>query len=325
MLFSPFDKRGDTVSVAPNPNTPWKPQRTEEVSQETLKNITSVIEKTPEMPISVQRIIEKTSNSETDLEELVELIQADPILVSNILKVVNSSYYGLNRKTDNLHLAVVLLGFKEVRSIAMKGFFTKSLGKGGVVGSYDIRGLWEHSYMVAVCAETFADEDDTQMRGLLLTLGLMHDIGKFALYNIAFQMKKKGIGPRGLSVNPQTQYLLEKEEHLFNINHPIMSGMLARKWKLSDRLVSVLECHHYPSFFDRSEFPPAYHDYEREITVACFSDMLARLYVEQTIVLPEPSDYFFQLLGLEPPLEKHLTFEMKEKLENARLFIQMLE
>jgi len=303
----------------------WAPLRPDDISLEIKKLVSAVIEKTPEMPLSVQKIIEKASNSETDLEELVELISLDPVLVSSILKVVNSSYYGLSHKTDNLHLAVVLLGFKEVKSIAMKSHFARSLGAGRVYSGYDTRQLWEHSYLVSVCAEEFIDEEDAQRRGVFLTLGLLHDIGKFALYHIAFQLKKKGIIHKRLEKNKQEpKYILEKEEHLFSVNHNIVGGMLASKWNLSKRLISVLECHHYPSFFDIIKIPAEYSDFEEEISVICISDLIARKFSEKSFNLPEPHPHFFEILGYEPPLENIFTPELQEKLEKAREFLKVL-
>lgn len=156
-----------------------------------------------------------------------------------------------------------------MKNVAIRSCVAQSLGKGDVFEGFDTNNLWEHSYLVSVCAGTFGSEDDPQSRGILLTLGLLHDIGKFALYAIAMLMKKRGIKPDIVGNKPQSKYILEKEEKLFGVNHNIVGGMLARKWNLSERLVSVLECHHYPSFFGISEIPE---EYKKEITAICISD-----------------------------------------------------
>ncbi len=315
----------DKLTENSNHDNIWTPLRSNDISSEIKDLIGDVIEKIPDMPLSVQQIIEKAANSETDLEELVGLISSDPVLVSSILQVVNSSYYGLSHKTDNLQLAVVLLGFKEVRSIAMKSFFARSLGDGEVYEGYDTRQLWEHSYLVSVCAGEFINEDNPQRRGVFLTLGLLHDIGKFALYHIAFQLKEKGIKPKGIGKDLQeTQYLLEKEELLFCVNHNIIGSMLAKKWNLSKRIISVLECHHYPSFFDSNGIPSEYSDFEEEISTICISDLIATQFTENSLHLPEPHPHFFEVLGSKPPLENVITPELLKKLEKAREFVKVL-
>ncbi len=296
--------------------------RPDDVFPETINIVNSVIDKTPDLPLSVTKILNVVSDEERNLEELVELVSSDPMLVSNILKVVNSSYYGLRHKTDNLHLAIILLGFQEVKKIVIKSGFARTLGSGKTFNNYDTRKLWLHSYLVSVCAETFGSEDDLQSRGVLLTLGLMHDIGKFALYDIGKLLMKKRIKPKGVGNVAELDYVLEKEEKLFGINHNIVSGLLARKWNLSERFISVLEYHHFPSFFSQNEIPA---EYKKEISAISISDIIANKFSNEKNILPEPPPYFFNLLGFNPPIESIITEELKKKLEIAKEFVSLLE
>ena len=296
----------------------WVPLRPNEVPSETMKMVKTVVGQIPELPHSAHKIIEMVSKEESVLQELVEQISSDPVLVSNILKEVNSSFYGLKRKIDDLQLAVVLLGFNEVKNIAIRSCVTQSLGKGNVLEGFDTKNLWEHSYLVSVCAGTFSSEDDPQSRGTLLTLGLLHDIGKFALHMIAMVMKKRGIKPDIIGNKPQSMYILEKEEKLYGVNHNIVGGLLAKKWNLSERFISVLECHHYPSFFGISEIPE---EYKEEVTAICISDLIVNMFISGKSSLPKPHKLFFEFLGINPSLEGIITDELAEKLENARKFL----
>ena len=76
----------------------------------------------------------------------------------------------------------------------------QSFGKGNEYKGYDTRNLWLHSYQVSVCSEAFIGEKNPKMAGVYLALGLLHDIGKFLLYNIALAMKQKGIKPKAFPV-----------------------------------------------------------------------------------------------------------------------------
>ena len=300
----------------------WTPMRLNDVHQETIKVVNSIIDKIPDLPLSVSKIIEMISDEDSTLEELVEVVSSDPMLVSNILKVVNSSYYGLRHKTDNIHLAIVLLGFQEVRKIVLRSGLARALGKGKTFKGYDTRKLWLHSYLVSICAETFVSEDDKQGRGVLLTLGLLHDIGKFTLYDIGMLLIKRGIKPKGVGDMSELDYLLEKEEQLFRINHNIVGRLLAKKWNLSERFISVLECHHYPSFFGISEIPT---EYEKEISAISISDLIVNKFLNEKNVLPEPHPHFFNLLGFNPPLESIITKDLVRKLKNAKEFLRLLK
>ena len=299
----------------------WYPRRKEEVPPQTMETVQALVEKLPDLPLSVNKIIEMAADDNTDMSELVELVSSDPTLVSNILKVVNSSYYGLSHKTDNLHLAIVLLGFTEVRKIALKNYVSQTVGGKGT-REYDTKELWEHSYLVSTCAEIFSPPDDQQIRGTLMTLGLMHDVSKFALYSLALMLKEKGIRPQGISNLSESSYLLEKEEKLFEVNHAIVGSLLAKKWKLSDRFISVLEYHHYPSFFDKSEFPE---EYIQEIAAISISDYLVHMYSGTTNILPMPAPEFFEIAGMKSAPENILTPTVVAKLDKARNFMGFVE
>lgn len=300
----------------------WVPMRLKDVPHETVRSISAIIEKIPELPLSVHKILELAASDTAELDALVEVVSSDPALVSSLLKIVNSSYYGLGRKTENLHLAIVLLGFKEVGKIALKSYMARNLGKGFIFENYDTRGLWGHSYLVSVCAEALVSEDNVQKRGLYLTLGLLHDIGKFALLDIAMLFKKMDIKPKPSAAVSEEDYLIEKEEKIFGVNHNIVGGLLARKWNLSERMASVLEYHHSPTFFGLTEIPQ---EYLEEITTICLADIIVSKYQGIRNPVPEPHAHFFKMLGFTPPAENLLTPSLKEILDKAQSFMACLE
>ena len=301
-------------------NEVWRPLRFDDVKPDIILRIRQVVDKIPDLPLSVGKIIEMTKDDESNLSEIVGLISSDPGLVSNILKVVNSSYYGLRNKTDNLHLAIVLLGYDEVRRIAVQSFFRRMIEDSQAHRRYT-KQLWDHSYLVSVCAESFCKKDDTQRRGVYLTMGLLHDIGKFVLYHIAQMMKKKGITPAYPDGIPEKQFLMAKEETLYHINHPLVGYMLAEKWNLSERFKTVLQFHHYPSFYGMNEIP---REFLEETTTISIADILVNRYLKNENELPSPHPHFFDLIGLKPPIESLLTEERVKLLDNARTYITHL-
>lgn len=299
----------------------WAPQRIEDLSADSRHAISQVIDAIPDLPLSVNRIIEMAGDLDSNLRDLVELVSSDPTLVSNILKVVNSSYYGLRNKTDNLHLAIVLLGFKEVKQIAMRSFIRRSFGA-TAESREQIASHWEHSYMVSVMAESFCAEDDQQRRGVLLTLGLLHDIGKFVMSDLAHLLVEHGLVIEGMPTPSAEQYSLANEERQYGINHALVGYLLGERWNLSNRFLAVLRHHHAPSFYGMSEIAG---DYLEEVTMICIADLLVHRYMGTNTSLPAPHQLFFAQLGLEPPLEDLLTPERRALLDQAHEFITSLQ
>lgn len=290
----------------------------EELAPEIKQRMFQIIEKVPDLPLSAGKVIEMADASESTLSEFASLVSSDPGLASNILKVVNSSYYALQNKTDNLRLAIVLLGFKEVRRIAVQSFFRRMLLDSQVHREF-LRQLWDHSYLVSVCAESLCSPENQQKRGVYLTLGLLHDIGKFVLFSISQKMNPGAVSALE-SNSADKKYKLEKEELLFQVNHALVGSLLVEKWNLSKRFVSVLQFHHSPSFYGLNEIP---REYLEEIATISIADLLVNRYMG-TDELPLPHPHFFELLGFEPSLEQMLTEERRAVLDNACKFVSEL-
>ena len=297
-------------------NTHWKPIQRKDVDAKTLKVINGFIDETPNLPVHVHKLLQIVSDSDTGSLEVAQAASADPGLVTKILKVINSSYYGLSHKTDNIHFAIVLLGFNEVRKIALETCLSTMFREGKSYGGYDTSGLWEHSYLVSICAEAIGQSLEYNQTGELITFGMLHDIGKNMLFKLAVIMKKKGIAPHQQVQENELSCLSEKEEALFGINHAVTGGMLAEKWDLSERICTILEYHHHPSFWGIDSIPS---DYLNDIAMISISDAIIS-HIEGEVKHPEPPPEFFEALGLTPPLEKCLTTELLEKIEEAKRF-----
>ncbi len=302
-------------------DTPWVPLRSKDLAPDDMKRVRTVLDRIPELPVSVHQVIQMTSDPKASSKDIADIASSDPVLVSHILMMVNSSYYGISRKIDNLRLAIVLLGFDEVRSVAIRCGFSRVLKKFGTQTGYDASALWTHSYLVSVCAEWFAGDDDPQNAGTLLTLGLLHDIGKFALYFIGMLMKERGIRPASGDRMPPEAPLIEKEDRLFGVNHSIVGGLLSRRWNLSERISSTIEHHHHPSFFGMSEIPA---DYLHDVAVVCISDLIVNNREGAMTVSSLPHPRYFEMVGIEPDLDRAVIPELANKLDHARDFISSL-
>lgn len=297
----------------------WLPQNRESLSPRILKNAHYVLERIPQLPLSVQKIIEMARDDNVDSNQLAEVASSDPVLVSKILMMVNSTYYGLTHKVDDLRLAIVLLGFNEVRNIAVQFGIMNALGQDVEEGVYDTKKLWRHSYLVSVCAEMMSGDDNPKLAGVLMTMGILHDIGKFALNSIAELIEKKTGKKAGNLEIPDDKPLLAKEENIFGLNHAIIGSMLAEKWNLSKRMCDVIEYHHFPSFFGINDIKSKYIE---DISALCFADLIANIIKEEKKGLREPHPVFFETLGIKPPLENLITEEIRTKLSKAEEVIE---
>ncbi|MBX6422911.1 HDOD domain-containing protein [Thermosulfurimonas sp. F29] len=126
--------------------------------------------------------LERAFRSEhTNFDELARVIEKDPALTAEILKVVNSPYYGFPRKISSVAHGVVLLGMVNIRIIVLTVSFFKSHPR--------LTPLWAHSQWVSYLAKELLKRLlKTSMRQsplllaidptTLATAGILHDVGK---------------------------------------------------------------------------------------------------------------------------------------------------
>ncbi|MBN1293873.1 MAG: HDOD domain-containing protein [Candidatus Latescibacteria bacterium] len=310
------------LSAAKNFDNQFVPMRRDEIDPKLMEIISAVLDMFPDLPVSVRKIIAMAYDPKTCAREIASIASSDPVLVSNILKKVNSAYFSLDHKIENLNLAIVVLGFNEVRDIAVQCGLAKKIGKDGESIEYNTRDLWGHSYAVSICTEFLARDKKSKNTGILMTIAMLHDIGKFALYTIGMHARRMGMkarGMQGMSYNPT---ILEKEERLFGVTHPIVGSMLAEKWNLSGRISSVIECHHYPSFFPIEDIPE---DYRESVAIISIADMIEHKISGTPNMLNDPDHLYFEAVGLPSRLEKILTPALQIKLENAKSFLNEIE
>jgi len=101
------------------------PKSLGDLSPETIKIIENVLEKIHQLPISIRKIIEMASDMDIRAKELTEVALTDPVFSSKILTLINSAYYGLNRRIDDLRVVIVLIDFNAVHNIAIQNRFLK--------------------------------------------------------------------------------------------------------------------------------------------------------------------------------------------------------
>src|SRR5690349_5997522 len=62
-----------------------------------------------------QRVLQLIDNPEFDTLQVVTLLESDPALAAQILKLVNSAFFGLPRQVASLRQAVLCLGTHTLR------------------------------------------------------------------------------------------------------------------------------------------------------------------------------------------------------------------
>lgn len=280
-----------------------------------LQDILVKIDELPTPDPIVQRIVSVASDPDASAKDLAEAIKLDASLTIRILRLVNSAYYGLPRKIVALNEAIMILGFKTVRNIALSIFTYSSVLKNKKHSTIDHYQLWKHFIGTAVGCELLAQMVGYPNKEELFISGLLHDIGKVALDYIfpeAFSAVTK------LTKNLQISFT-QAEDRLSLPNHSIISGKMIERWNLPEIVVNSASGHHTPNSFSES----VYSDVVAVVHIVDFLVNLMRYGDSYTYGGLTLSSFALNVLGIKPSFLTHLVEKLKVRLMEAEDFLKI--
>jgi len=199
------------------------------------------IEDLPTLPTVLQQIMDITSQEDSSASDLIEIVNADQSLTANLLRVANSPVYGVPYRIESARQAIVLLGFNEVRSIALSATVFSTLADSGPKSVFKREGFWRHSYLVAHLTREFFDLfPDPDHKALYFTAGLLHDIGIVVLDQF-FPTEFTEILAM---IRQEKDDPLTIEKRYLNVTHAQVGAALLKRWQLPADLVAAVEGHH---------------------------------------------------------------------------------
>ncbi|MBW2054451.1 MAG: HDOD domain-containing protein, partial [Deltaproteobacteria bacterium] len=87
-----------------------------------MNNIESIIKKIDGLkpiPQVASKVMSIAEDPESSMSDLSEVIIYDTAVTANLLKMVNSAYFGLPEKFDSVHQAIVYLGMSQVVDLVL--------------------------------------------------------------------------------------------------------------------------------------------------------------------------------------------------------------
>src|ERR1700679_1909400 len=96
------------------------------------------------LPEVTSRIIQTVEDPRSTAAKLHDIVTHDPALVTRILKVVNSAFYGLPGHKGSVERAIVLLGLNAVKNIAVAASIGQLFRTSKVCPDFSARDLWTH-------------------------------------------------------------------------------------------------------------------------------------------------------------------------------------
>jgi len=186
------------------------------------------------LPAVAMKVLELTSDPEVDTAALKACIENDPALTTKLLRVVNSSLFGLSREVSDLNQALALLGTKPLKLLVLGfslpgGLFTD-------VAADVLAHYWRHTLTKAVAAREIIETLWFQAGDEAFIAGLLQDLGELLLIQelgepcVQFFRKAFATGTD----------LLAMETASMGFDHTKISSRLLAEWGLPETLVDAV-------------------------------------------------------------------------------------
>lgn len=261
----------------------------------------------PDIFYRITQVLENPQSSATDLAEVVS---TDTSLAARLLRLVNSAYYGLASKVDNIPRAIALVGTNELSSLAL-GISVVNHFKNIPPQLVDMQSFWRHSITCGVFARILAGRKGIRAVERFFVAGLLHDIGRLVLYQKAPLASCRAMvlaqsGPRDMH---------EAEKEVFGYDHGAVGGRLLQEWKMPESLISMVRFHHHP-------------EKAREIldaAVVHLADVMAVAYgigYQSLELVPAINDQAWDALGLSPEIIKQAFVKAEGQINDINHILQ---
>jgi putative nucleotidyltransferase with HDIG domain len=212
-----------------------------------VKRITDSLISLPTLPTVIAKMLELVDNPKTSASSLSNLIMRDQVLTAKILKMANSSFYAFPRQIATVKLALVVLGFENVKEMALSLSVLNSF-KGENNKHFDTSMFWQHSVSVGACTRMLARETCYRLAGEAFVAGLLHDIGKVVLN----QYLPKEFAEIQTMIFEGGQSCDEAEKEVLGVTHAEVGAWLAERWNLPVILVEAIRYHQHPESCPRN-------------------------------------------------------------------------
>jgi HD-like signal output (HDOD) protein len=135
----------------------------------------------PLYPAVAAQLVRSVENEDISGPELARQIAADAALATHLLRLVNSSFYGMSRRIGTVSDALSVLGFNMVRRIVTAVVMRRPM-LAYLPDTAASRDFWRHQLLCAVLARHLHQHQGDDGAEVAYMAGLLHDVGRLAMF-----------------------------------------------------------------------------------------------------------------------------------------------
>jgi putative nucleotidyltransferase with HDIG domain len=205
------------------------------VSHDQLTALVGQVSTLPSAPQAFQEILACLQKPNASMSDIARIIARDVAMTANIMKVVNSAFFGARQPIVSTDRAVAYLGLDTLGALVLGHSVFKSNHRAGIPG-FNFERLWNHSLQTATAARSIAlfEKFSSADAEKAFLAGILHDVGK-----IVFATRTPPTAGAPMSA--------EEYQLMMNAHHAGVGAYLLGLWGFPNPIVEAVAFHHSPS------------------------------------------------------------------------------
>jgi putative nucleotidyltransferase with HDIG domain len=204
----------------------------------TYEDIVANINNLPSLPTVVIELMRNLSDNDADTHTIASKLGQDQALAAKLLRLANSSFYGLQSRVTSILQATSILGVDSVRMMVVAATVIDRFS-GNQHSSLSFHSFWRHSIGTALCAKALARKCGCNQDEAFIA-GLLHDIGRLVLVTYAAQAYDAVIDYR----DDEDCHLFEAEQAILGVDHMMAGRVIMAHWKFPPQILEAVLYHH---------------------------------------------------------------------------------
>ena len=203
------------------------------VRSERVKVVLAGLGSLPGLPVTYAELSRLTSNRDASLDEVASLVERDPANTANVLKIINSAYFGLTRRLASVREAVRYLGIQPLKNIVLAAEVFGGIASGPA----------EKDLQASALARAFAMREllgRTPLAEAAFAAGILADVGQLLIAT------RLPVDMAAIRKEMRAHSQEDAERGRLGSSHAELGGALLSLWNLPAALVEAVTLHHTP-------------------------------------------------------------------------------
>lgn len=186
----------------------------------------------PEVYLKLQELI---NSDDFSMTEVADVISLDPAISARLLRMVNSSFFGLATQIDTLGHAINYLGVQQVHDLVLSTSIAQSFSEMNNE-EFNLHKYWQQCVFSAIAARELAVLCNVLNSERLFVSGLLRDVGHLMMYQSIPELMTQASNKSEQEHIP----LHLAEQQLFNFDYAQIGAELLENWNLPESLTLAI-------------------------------------------------------------------------------------